>query len=241
MSRKRYQVGPTTRGPTARGPAPSQSTAWRAIFIPVVMAVIAVLIAGGLFPLVRSSTQALQKFNATFLKDENEKLEIGAFPERSTIYAGDQNQSLLATVADYNRFYVPLDEIAPVARDAVLAIEDDTFYKHGPVNVLSILRAAIANLKAGRVVQGGSTITLQLVGSTYSQGDQSLSQKIQEAQDAIRLERTYTKDHILELYLNDVYFGNGTYGLEAASEYYFNRHAANLKLTQATLLAGLIK
>src|SRR5262245_11096654 len=234
MNRKRYHVGPT-----APRRAHEPSTAWRAVFIPLVMALAAALIAGSLYPVLRTSSDALHKFNATFLKDEDEKLEIGAFPERSSIYADDGSQ--LATVADYNRIYVPLDEIAPVARDAVLAIEDDTFYKHGPVNVLSILRAAIANLKAGRVVQGGSTISLQLVGSTYQQGDQSLSQKIREAQDAIRLERTYTKDHILELYLNDVYFGNGAYGIEAASEYYFNRHAANLKLTQATLLAGLIK
>jgi 1A family penicillin-binding protein len=234
MSRKRYPVGPA-----APRRAPQSSTAWRAVFIPLVMTLAAALIAGSLYPLLRSSSQALQKFNATFLKNEDEKLEIGAFPERSTIYANDG--SPLATVADYNRIYVPLEKIAPVARDAVLAIEDDTFYKHGPVNVLSILRAAIANLKAGKVVQGGSTITLQLVGSTYQQGDQSLSQKIREAQDAIRLERTYTKDHILELYMNDVYFGNGTYGIEAASEYYFNRHASELNLQQAALLAGLIK
>jgi membrane peptidoglycan carboxypeptidase len=234
MSRKRYHVGPS-----AHRRAHEPSTAWRAIFIPVVMVAAAALIAGSLYPLLRTSSDALHKFNATFLKDEDEQLEIGAFPERSTIYADDG--SPLATVADYNRIYVPLDKIAPIARSAVLAIEDDTFYKHGPVNVLAILRAAIANLKAGRVVQGGSTISLQLVGSTYQQGDQSLSQKIREAQDAIRLERTYTKDHILELYLNDVYFGNGAYGIEAASEYYFNRHASKLKLTQATLLAGLIK
>src|SRR5207249_5323747 len=96
------------------------------------------------------------------------------------------------------------------------------------------------NLKAGKIVQGGSTISQQLIKNTETGNAETFSRKFREAQDAIRLERTYTKDQILELYLNEIYLGNGTYGVASAAEFYFATTPAKLTLPQAALLAGLI-
>ncbi len=169
------------------------------------------------------------------------KVQIPRFPERSVIYAKDG--SILATVyLDENRRIVKLGNVAPVARNAVIAIEDDGFYEHGALNFPSLLRAAIANLAAGEITQGGSTITQQLVKNVII-GDtsQTFARKFQEAALAIRLERKYTKDEILELYLNEVYFGNGAYGIGTASETYFRKPPGQLDLAQAALLAAQIR
>jgi penicillin-binding protein 1A len=168
-------------------------------------------------------------------------LRIPHFPERSTIYARDG--SVLATLyLDENRDIVRLDRVDAVARQAVLAIEDDAFYDHGAINVPSAVRALIANVVAGQVTQGGSTITQQLVkNAVIEDSDQTFARKFQEAALAIRMERRYTKDEILELYLNDVYFGNGVYGIGAAARYYFAEPPSKLNLPQAALLAGLIQ
>jgi membrane peptidoglycan carboxypeptidase len=168
-------------------------------------------------------------------------LRIPHFPERSTIYAKDG--SVLATLyLDENREIVRLTHVAEVARQAVLAIEDDGFYEHGGINVPSVLRALIANVVAGHVTQGGSTITQQLVkNAVIEDSDQTFARKFREAALAIRMERRYSKDEILELYLNDVYFGNGVYGIGTASRYYFGEPASSLGLSQAALLAGLIR
>jgi membrane peptidoglycan carboxypeptidase len=161
-------------------------------------------------------------------------------PERSTIFAADG--SVLATLyLDENRTIVDLRRVAPVARQAVLAIEDDGFYQHGAINVPSVFRAMMANLIAGRITQGGSTITQQLVkNAVIGTAAQTFSRKFQEAAVAIRMEQQYSKDQILEMYLNEVYFGNGVYGIGTASQYYFRRPVSKLTLSQAALLAGLI-
>jgi membrane peptidoglycan carboxypeptidase len=166
---------------------------------------------------------------------------IPHFPQRSTIYARDG--SVLATLfLDENRTIVRLAKISPIARDAVLAIEDDGFYRHGALNAPSMIRALLADIIAGHITQGGSTITQQLVKNTIIQDpEQTFARKFQEAALAIRVEKTYTKDEILELYLNDVYFGNGIYGIGTAADFYFHEPASQLKLGQAALLAGLIQ
>ena len=168
-------------------------------------------------------------------------IRIPHFPERSTIYASDG--SVLATIyLDENRDIVRLEQVPEIARQAVLAIEDDAFYEHGGVNVPSVFRAMIANAAAGRITQGGSTITQQLVKNAIIEDtEQTFARKFREAAIAIRMERRYTKDEILELYLNDVYFGNGVYGIGTAARYYFGERAAALTLPQAALLAGLIR
>jgi membrane peptidoglycan carboxypeptidase len=161
-------------------------------------------------------------------------------PERSTIYAADG--SVLATLyLDENRRIVGLGKVAPVTRQAVLAIEDDGFYTHGAINVPSVFRAMVANLVAGRVMQGGSTITQQLVkNAVIGSGEQTFARKFQEAALAIRMEQRYSKDKILEMYLNEVYFGNGVYGVGTAAQYYFQVPVGKLSLGQSALLAGLI-
>jgi penicillin-binding protein 1A len=168
-------------------------------------------------------------------------IRIPHFPERSTIFAKDG--SVLATLyLDENRNIVRLDRVSEIARRAVLAIEDDGFYDHGAVNVPSMFRAMIANVIAGDITQGGSTITQQLVKNAVTEDtEQTFARKFREAAIALRMENRYSKDEILELYLNDVYFGNGVYGIGTAARYYFGEPASDLKVAQAALLAGLIQ
>jgi membrane peptidoglycan carboxypeptidase len=167
---------------------------------------------------------------------------IPRFPERSTIYAND-GETELATVYLDNRELIRLRDVSKVAQKAVLAIEDSSFYEHGALDWSSMVRAMIENAKAGDVVQGGSTITQQLVGATLglNQFDQSFEGKFQELALAIRVEEKYTKPEILELYLNQVYFGNGVYGIGTAAEFYFRKPARRLTLTEAATLAGMIR
>ncbi|MFM8944352.1 MAG: transglycosylase domain-containing protein [Actinomycetota bacterium] len=166
---------------------------------------------------------------------------VPGFPERSTIYAAD-GSVLSSLYLDEDRDIVSFEDIPQVARDAVLAIEDDGYYEHGAVNVTSIVRAVLANLAAGDITQGGSTITQQLVKkAVIGDSRQTFSRKFQEMAIGIRLEKRYTKDEILALYLNEVYFGNGVYGIGTASRYYFGIPASDLSLPQAALLAGLIR
>jgi membrane peptidoglycan carboxypeptidase len=228
-----------TRGAGSRAPRSAGVTATeRATAMVLVISLTAAIVAVGLLPAVAGIGKAISKFDNVLLGDSGSKVELPPFPQRSTIYAADG--SVLATVADYNRAVIPLSEVPKTVRQAVLAIEDDGFYRHGPVDVFSILRAAAANLRAGEVVQGGSTITQQLVKQTEVGNEQTFARKFKEAQAAIQLERQHSKDQILEAYLNEVYFGHGAYGIKAAAEYYFAREPAQLTLPQSALLAGLI-
>ncbi len=174
--------------------------------------------------------------------DLDRPLPIPRFPERSTLYAAD-GSVLQHLYLRFNRTYVPLPRLPPATVRAVLAIEDARFYEHGPVDPLAVVRAAIANLRAGTVVQGASTISQQVVRNARAAGigrEVTLERKLKEVLAAWRLERTYGKDQILELYLNQVYLGHGTYGLGAAARYYFGVAASRLTLAQSALLAGMI-
>jgi membrane peptidoglycan carboxypeptidase len=168
--------------------------------------------------------------------------KIPRFPERSTIYAND-GKTVLATVYLDNREIVELEEVSEIAQQAVLAIEDSDFYQHGPLDYSAMLRALVINYKEGGFVQGGSTITTQLVKNTLGLDpfDRSFERKFQELALAIRVEDRYTKDEILELYMNEVYLGNGTYGMGTAADFYFHKRPSQLKLPEAALLAGLIR
>ena len=139
-----------------------------------------------------------------------------------------------------NRVDVPLDEVAPILRDAVLAAEDKDFYEHGGLSPIGMGRAIWSNVR-GKSLQGGSTITQQLVKNTYLSPERSLTRKVKEAILSIKLERQWSKDEILERYLNTVYFGRGAYGIEKAAEIWFGVHASELTLPQSALLAGLIR
>ncbi len=168
--------------------------------------------------------------------------EIPEFPERSTIYAND-GRTVLASVYLDNREYVKLHKVSTFARQAVLAIEDSGFYEHGPLNWASLLRAVAENLRAGEIVQGGSTITQQLVKNTLGLDpyDRSFERKFQELALAIRVEDKYSKDAILELYLNELYLGNGVYGFGTAADFYFHKKAIDLTLPEGALLAGMAR
>ncbi|MEE2953438.1 MAG: transglycosylase domain-containing protein [Pseudomonadota bacterium] len=136
---------------------------------------------------------------------------------------------------------VSLDEMSPYIPQAVIAIEDRRFYDHFGVDPIGILRAAVENYQAGSTVQGGSTLTQQLAKNIFLNPDQTIQRKIQEAILALWLEQKFTKDQILEMYLNRVYFGSGATGVEAAARRYFNKSAAEVTLPEAALLAGLLK
>jgi len=158
----------------------------------------------------------------------------------SVIYAADG--SVLATLRSaQNRQPVPLKDISPLLVAAVLDTEDHNFWVHGGVDLESIVRAALADIRAGGAVEGGSTIAQQLVKNYYLSDEKTLARKVREAVLAERLEQRYSKAQVLDAYLNSVYLGSGAYGVQAASEEYFGKSAAHLDLAQAALLAGLIQ
>jgi membrane peptidoglycan carboxypeptidase len=178
--------------------------------------------------------------------------ELAAEPlaERTRLLAKDG--SVLATFYDENRVNVPLDDVAPIMRKAILAIEDYRFYDHGAIDLKGTLRAFVTNQANDGVVQGGSSITQQMVKMTLvSQAEtdeeraaataDTYERKLNELRYAIAFEEKYDKDWILERYLNIAYFGDGAYGIEAASRHFFSKSASKLELHEAALLAGLVK
>ncbi len=167
---------------------------------------------------------------------------IPRFPQRSTIYAND-GTTILARVYLDNREIVDLKDISPAVRKAVLAIEDSDFYEHGALDIRSMFRAAVENIRQGDIVQGGSTITTQLVKNTLGidAADQSLERKFQELALALRVEERYPKNRILSMYLNQVYLGNNVYGIGTASQFYFHKPASELTVREGALLAGIIR
>jgi penicillin-binding protein 1A len=163
---------------------------------------------------------------------------------------GDQSSTLLAADgsvittfhAEENRRVVPLEQIPRSLQDAVVAIEDERFYRHNGVDLRAIMRAVRTNTEEGQVAEGGSTITQQYVKKVLLANDeQTIERKLSEASMAIQLERTYSKERILELYLNAIYFGNGAYGVDAATHQYFGKDLSELTLAESALLAGLIQ
>ena len=162
-----------------------------------------------------------------------------ALPETSFIYSADG--ALITTLhAGENRVVVRSRKIPDVVRDAVIAIEDQRFYDHSGLDVQALLRAAYRDATTGEVVEGGSTITQQLVKKLYVGDEQTVGRKIREAYLAWQLEQRMSKDRILTRYLNTVYFGNRAYGILAASETYYGVEPLELTLSQAATLAGLI-
>ena len=155
----------------------------------------------------------------------------------------DRNNRYVCTVyADRDRMPVPLSQISPNVRLALLAAEDHNFYGHHGIDPIGIGRAFVSNLRAGHVVEGGSTITQQLVRNLYLNiDDRSFKRKFVEVVLSFDVENKYSKEKILETYLNEVYFGNGVYGIERAAQVYFNKHAHDLTLAESAFITGLIK
>jgi penicillin-binding protein 1A len=159
-------------------------------------------------------------------------------PPNLTILAAD---GTVLAERGLRRGYVRLDRLPPYLAEAVIATEDRRFHYHFGIDPVGLVRAGWRNAEAGGVVQGGSTITQQLAKNLFLKPDRTMARKLEEAVYAVWLEQRFSKDEILELYLNRVYFGGGTYGVEAASRRYFGKSARFVTLTQAALLAGLLK
>lgn len=163
------------------------------------------------------------------------------FPSETT-YIYDIKGKLLASIhGEANREVVPLDKISPHLKRAVLASEDSDFYFHHGINPKGVGRAVVTNWVAGGVREGGSTITMQLVKNLFLSRRREFSRKIAEAVLAIRLEQILTKDQILEMYLNQVYWGHNNYGVQTAARSYFNKSAEYLTLGESAMMAGLIQ
>jgi penicillin-binding protein 1A len=160
--------------------------------------------------------------------------------QSSMVFAGDG--SLLTVLhAEENREEIPYERIPTTLRDAIIAIEDERFWDHRGVDLRAVLRAFRANTEAASIAQGASTITQQLVKNTLLDTEQTLERKVQEASLAWQLERRFTKERILELYLNTIYFGNGAYGVQMAARSYFGKSVDQLTLAESAMLAGLIR
>jgi penicillin-binding protein 1A len=165
--------------------------------------------------------------------------EVGRIPESSLVL--DRRGQIYTRLAGENRRTVPLSEVSPWFIRAVIAREDARFTRHFGVDPAGIARAAVRNLAAGGVRQGGSTLTQQLARNSFPLGGQTVHRKILEAALALRMEAVLTKDEILGHYLNRIYFGAGLFGIETASRAYFRKPAAELTLSESALLAGIIR
>ncbi|MGY9074487.1 MAG: PBP1A family penicillin-binding protein [Acidimicrobiales bacterium] len=160
--------------------------------------------------------------------------------ESSILLAADGSE-LITLHGPENRTEIAYSTVPQHVIDAVVSIEDRRFFDHSGVDLRAILRAARTNISEGGIVEGGSTITQQYVKNALLISDRTLDRKIQEASLSFQIERDHSKEEILGFYLNTVYFGSGAYGIEAAAQTYFAKHAANLTIAEGALLAGMIK
>jgi 1A family penicillin-binding protein len=173
------------------------------------------------------------------LPTASELRDVGSMAQATTLY--DRNNRPAFTIFQERRIETPLSDISPHLVSAIISIEDQRFYEHRGIDLVRIFAAAVANLREHRAAQGGSTLTQQLARQSFLTPDKTLRRKVKEAILAWRLEREFTKDQLLELYLNKVYFGDGLYGVEAASLGFFGKHARDVDVAEAALLAGLVK
>jgi penicillin-binding protein 1A len=199
------------------------------------VAIVLVVLFGIPLVLVLTGLGAFAKFKSSCSLSSLRPVTIG---QNSFVYAADG--TLLGSIpAEHNRQPVPLLQISPWMAKATIAVEDRRFYEHGGVDYWGIGRAAWRDLTKGRVVEGGSTITQQLVRNLYISRERTLERKVKEACLAIKLSRHWSKDRILTEWMNQVYFGNHAYGVEAAAQTYFSKPAKELTLMESALLAGL--
>ncbi|WP_114560044.1 penicillin-binding protein [Desertihabitans aurantiacus] len=218
----------------------------------VVVSVLMGLLAAGLVVPFAAVAGTGSRATADSLELLPADLETPPQPERSQVLMADG--SVLADFFEENRVYVPLEDIAPVMQQAQIAIEDHRFYEHGAIDLVGTLRAFAQNT-AGGSTQGGSSITQQYVkmvqiekakaagdeAGILAAQEQSYSRKIQEMRYAIAMEKRFSKDEILERYLNIAYYGDGAYGVNQAAWHYFGKTAKNLELAEAAMLAGLVQ
>src|SRR3712207_3585765 len=209
-----------------------------------------VVVAAAAFPAVAMSGLAAKAGAETFDKLPSELKEHRS-PQISYVYASD-NKTLIAMMYDENRRDIPLKDIPPVMRHAIIAAEDHQFYEHNGVDVKGIARAFVANKGAGSTQQGASTLTMQYVRMSIAYSathpadvvkatEDTNARKLREMRYALQVEKELSKDQILERYLNIAPFGNGAYGVFAASQVYFNKHPKDLTVGEAAMLSGMVK
>ncbi|MES0491362.1 MAG: biosynthetic peptidoglycan transglycosylase, partial [Leptospirales bacterium] len=163
---------------------------------------------------------------------------IGAVAIPTVVY--DRNGFKIGEFFIERRTLIPIEQIPPYVIKALIASEDRNFYDHGGVSYRSIMRAMVQNLLSFRFAQGGSTITQQLAKVLFTQQEKTIGRKIFEYFCTLEIEERFTKDEILEMYLNLIYMGHGNYGIESASQYYFNKNARRLTIGEASMLVGLL-
>ncbi|UCF89273.1 MAG: PBP1A family penicillin-binding protein [bacterium] len=195
-------------------------------------AIITLMAAGALFAMA-----AYFFFSLNLPKLKN----IGDYRPSLPTIMYDRNGEEAARFFIENRELISIDQVPRQVINAVLAIEDSSYYEHKGLDYLGIFRAFLKNLRAGRVVQGGSTITQQVAKSLLLSNERTYSRKLKEAILARRMDKRFTKDEVLEIYMNQSYFGNGSYGIESAALNYFQKHVWELSLAETALLAGLPK
>jgi membrane peptidoglycan carboxypeptidase len=217
--------------------------------IVAVSAVLGVLAAGLVIPVVGALGYGA---SATARSMQNLPEELKAAPLAQRTRVLDRHGNLIATFYDENRVNVPLRRVSPIMKRAIIAIEDYRFYQHGALDVKGTLRAFVNNQTSGGGTQGGSSITQQMAKMTQlaqarteaerkAATENTYQRKIQELRHAIAFEQNYSKDWILERYLNLAYFGDGAYGIQAAARHYFSVNASQLNTIQSATLAGLVK
>lgn len=188
---------------------------------------------GGLFVLAILAWYGKDLHKIAKAVDDNDKRVVKVF--------ANDGKTLLATYGDLRGENVRIEDLPEHIPNAFIAIEDRRFYSHFGIDLIGLTRAMFANVKAGGIVQGGSTITQQLAKNLFFNPDRTLKRKVQEALLALWIEWKYSKEEILSAYLNHVYFGSGAYGIDAAAYIYFDKSAKDLGLREAALLAGLVQ
>jgi len=190
---------------------------------------IIMLLSGAVLGLVAISIKDIPAWNSDALTSSN----------ATTIY--DRNNNLVAKIGTENRVPLSINEIPDIVQDAFLSAEDHRFYQHHGFDFWGIMRAAFKDITGGGIREGASTITQQLVKLTFLTQEQTFKRKIQELILSLQVEHYYSKPEILEMYLNKIYFGQGAYGIQSASQTYFKKDAKDLTLAEAAYLAGIIK
>ncbi|UPU36698.1 PBP1A family penicillin-binding protein [Geomonas paludis] len=170
---------------------------------------------------------------------------IATYPELPTGYTSirvfDGQQRYVGRILPTQRYWVSIDRIPLFLRKALVATEDARFYEHGGIDVRGIARALVKDVVKGRLAEGGSTITQQLIKNKFLTGEKSLDRKVKEVQLAMDFEKKYTKDQILEMYFNEIYFGNGAWGIAQAARQYFDKNPEELTEAECAILAGVPK
>ena len=227
---KRAPLDPDTLRPRGRHQRATRRRRRRRGAIVAIAAILALGLAAGI-----GGTAGVLAYGSSCDLDSLQSVRIG---QNTFLYAADG--SLLGSIpAERNRQPVTAEGMSLWIRKATIAVEDRRFFDHGGVDIEGIARAAVADIRAGEIVEGGSTITQQLVRNLYISRERTVQRKVKEACLATKLDGAWTKHRILTAYLNQVYYGNQAYGIEAAAQTYYSKPAKELKLAESALLAGL--